>query len=40
MTLRRLTALEANRIKSEHDELMERIKELREILGDEARSRA
>ena len=37
MTLRRLTALESNRIKSEHDELMERIQELREILGDESR---
>src|SRR4051794_28091175 len=39
MTLRRLTALEANRIKSEHRELMERIKELRTILGDEERVR-
>jgi DNA gyrase subunit A len=39
MTLRRLTALEANRIKSEHEELMERIKELRAILGDEERVR-
>src|SRR3954463_4052692 len=37
MTLRRLTALEANRIKSEHEELVERIRELREILGDESR---
>src|SRR4051812_5523795 len=39
MTLRRLTALEANRIKSEHRELLERIKELRTILGDEDRVR-
>jgi len=39
MTLRRLTALEANRIKSEHEELMERIQELRAILGDEERVR-
>jgi DNA gyrase subunit A len=39
MTLRRLTALEANRIKSEHEELIERIKELRAILGDEERVR-
>ncbi|MFL5889315.1 MAG: DNA gyrase subunit A, partial [Solirubrobacteraceae bacterium] len=37
MTLRRLTALEAKRIKSEHEELVERIRELREILGDESR---
>jgi DNA gyrase subunit A len=37
MTLRRLTALEANKIKSEHEELVERIRELREILGDESR---
>jgi DNA gyrase subunit A len=37
MTLRRLTALEANKIKSEHEELIERIRELREILGDEGR---
>jgi len=35
MTLRRLTALEANKIKDEHRDVVERIKELREILGDE-----
>jgi DNA gyrase subunit A len=37
LTLRRLTALEADKIKQEHADLVERIKELREILGDEAR---
>ncbi len=37
MTLRRLTALEADRIKQEHADVVERIRELREILGDEAR---
>jgi DNA gyrase subunit A len=37
LTLRRLTALEANKIKEEYDDVTERIKELREILGDEAR---
>jgi DNA gyrase subunit A len=36
LTLSRLTALEADKIKLEHADLMERIKELREILGDEA----
>src|SRR6202161_12017 len=36
-TLSRLTALEADKIKQEHADLTERIKELREILGDEAR---
>jgi DNA gyrase subunit A len=35
MTLSRLTALEADKIKLEHADLVERIKELREILGDE-----
>jgi DNA gyrase subunit A len=35
MTLRRLTALEADRIKSEHQEVTERIQELRRLLGDE-----
>jgi len=35
MTLRRLTALEAGRIKAEHQEVMERIQELRRLLGDE-----
>src|SRR5436309_12434164 len=37
LTLSRLTALEAGKIKQEHADLMERIKELREILGDEQR---
>ncbi len=37
LTLSRLTALEADKIKLEHADLLERIKELREILGDEAR---
>ncbi|MFZ0042028.1 MAG: DNA gyrase subunit A [Solirubrobacteraceae bacterium] len=37
LTLSRLTALEADKIKSEHADLVERIKELREILGDEER---
>ncbi|MGH3026905.1 MAG: DNA gyrase C-terminal beta-propeller domain-containing protein, partial [Gaiellaceae bacterium] len=37
LTLSRLTALEADKIKQEHADLVERIKELREILGDEAR---
>src|SRR5579875_1466463 len=37
LTLRRLTALEADKIKQEHADLLERIKELREILGDEAK---
>jgi DNA gyrase subunit A len=35
LTLSRLTALEADKIKQEHADLAERIKELREILGDE-----
>jgi DNA gyrase subunit A len=37
LTLSRLTALEADKIKQEHTDLLERIKELREILGDEGR---
>ena len=37
LTLSRLTALESDKIKTEHADLVERIKELREILGDEAR---
>ncbi len=37
LTLSRLTALEADKIKQEHDDLVERIGELREILGDEDR---
>src|SRR5579864_4491368 len=36
LTLSRLTALEADKIKQEHTDIVERIKELREILGDEA----
>ncbi|HEX3803841.1 MAG TPA: DNA gyrase subunit A [Solirubrobacteraceae bacterium] len=39
LTLRRLTALEADKIRAEHADLIERIAELREILGDEARVR-
>jgi DNA gyrase subunit A len=37
LTLRRLTALEADKIKQEHQDLAERIQELRAILGDETR---
>jgi DNA gyrase subunit A len=37
LTLSRLTALETDKIKTEHADLLERIKELREILGDEQR---
>ncbi len=37
LTLSRLTALEADKIRQEHADLMERIKELRDILGDEQR---
>ncbi len=37
MRLARLTALEADKVKQEHADTVERIKELREILGDEAR---
>jgi len=37
LTLSRLTALEADKIKQEHADLVERIKELRDILGDEDR---
>jgi DNA gyrase subunit A len=37
LTLSRLTALEADKISQEHADLVERIKELREILGDEER---
>ncbi|HEV3055086.1 MAG TPA: DNA gyrase subunit A, partial [Solirubrobacteraceae bacterium] len=36
LTLSRLTALEAGKIEQEHADLVERIKELREILGDES----
>ena len=35
MRLARLTALEADKVKQEHADTLERIKELREILGDE-----
>ncbi len=37
MRLQRLTALETDKIKEEHRDLVERIKELRAILGDEER---
>src|SRR5581483_9474217 len=37
LTLSRLTALEADKIKQEYNDLVERIKELRAILGDEER---
>jgi DNA gyrase subunit A len=37
LTLSRLTALEADKIKEEHADLVERIKELRDILGDESK---
>ena len=37
LTLSRLTALESDKIRTEHADLLERIKELRQILGDEAR---
>jgi DNA gyrase subunit A len=37
LTLSRLTALEADKIKQEHADLVERIKELRAILGDESK---
>ena len=37
MRLQRLTALESDKVRSEHTDLVERIGELREILGDEAR---
>ncbi|HET6870121.1 MAG TPA: DNA gyrase subunit A [Solirubrobacteraceae bacterium] len=40
LTLSRLTALEADKIKQEHQDLVERIKELREILGDEEKVNA
>jgi DNA gyrase subunit A len=40
LRLARLTALEAGKIEQEHAELVERIKELREILGDEERVKA
>jgi DNA gyrase subunit A len=40
LTLSRLTALEADKIKQEHKDLVERIKELREILGDEGKVNA
>ncbi|MDX6699005.1 MAG: gyrase subunit [Solirubrobacteraceae bacterium] len=37
MRLRQLTALESDKIRDEHRDIVERIKELREILGDEGR---
>ena len=37
MRLARLTALEADKVRQEHTDTLERIKELREILGDEAK---
>ncbi|HVS29131.1 MAG TPA: DNA gyrase subunit A [Solirubrobacteraceae bacterium] len=37
LRLQRLTALEADKIKQNHADLVERIRELREILGDESR---
>ncbi len=40
LTLSRLTALEADKIQQEHKDLVERIKELREILGDEGKVNA
>jgi DNA gyrase subunit A len=40
LTLSRLTDLEVDKIKQEHADLIERIKELREILGDEERVNA
>jgi DNA gyrase subunit A len=39
LRLQRLTALEADKIKQEHADTLERIKELRELLGDEDRIR-
>jgi DNA gyrase subunit A len=37
MRLQRLTALESDKVRQEHADLLERIKELRAILGDESR---
>jgi DNA gyrase subunit A len=37
MRLRQLTSLESDKIRTEHKDIIERIKELREILGDEGR---
>jgi len=37
LRLQRLTALESDKIRGEHADIMERIRELREILGDEGR---
>jgi DNA gyrase subunit A len=37
LRLQRLTAMQSNEIRQEHKDVTERIKELREILGDEAR---
>src|SRR3954447_757374 len=40
LRLQRLTALEADKIKQEHTDTLERIKELRELLGDEGAIRS
>src|SRR2546423_1644079 len=40
LRLQRLTALEADKIKQEHTDTLERIKELRELLGDEHKIKA
>ena len=40
LRLQRLTALESDKIKQEHADTLERIKELRDILGDEERVRS
>ncbi|MFT4048498.1 MAG: DNA gyrase subunit A [Solirubrobacterales bacterium] len=37
LRLQRLTAMEADKIQAEYDDLIEQIKELRELLGDEAK---
>jgi DNA gyrase subunit A len=37
LRLQRLTAMQTDEIKTEHDDVVERIKELREILGDEGK---
>jgi DNA gyrase subunit A len=37
LRLQRLTAMEADKIQAEYDDLVEQIKELRELLGDEAK---
>ena len=37
LRLQRLTALQTDEIKTEHDDVVERIRELRDLLGDEAK---